>query len=113
MSDKIDASCTRDLTCPYCGYEFEDSWDCDQEGVIECHNSLCGKRFSYYSDHVTYFWSQRDCAENGEKHHWLVKYDLYEGTVSGCSKCDQIKFEEKEPDATVDPFPVDGEEAVG
>lgn len=104
MTDKIDASCTTDLTCPYCGHEFEDSWDCD-DGEIECENSLCGKQFTFYSDHTTYYWSQRDCAANGEKHEWLVTYRLYQGTVSGCANCDQTKVEKKEPDATLDLFP--------
>ena len=53
MSNKIKCDCTDEIVCPYCGYEFTDSWwlnDCDS---AECEE--CGKEFKLYVEcSVTY-----------------------------------------------------------
>jgi len=50
MTDsKIDHDHTNELVCPYCGYEFTDSWefnDTQDEQHVECHD--CGKEFLLY-----------------------------------------------------------------
>lgn len=38
--------CCDELTCPYCGEEFTDSWElADEDDEMECYE--CGKRFTY------------------------------------------------------------------
>lgn len=45
--DEIDSEYTDEIVCPYCGYEFSDSFECniseDEENIIECEE--CGKEF--------------------------------------------------------------------
>jgi len=54
----IDHEYTREIVCPYCGYEFSDSWDYGLTGdpyEMECHNEDCLKTFDSYIDvDVTY-----------------------------------------------------------
>jgi transcription elongation factor Elf1 len=44
---KIEHEYTRNIVCPYCGYEDLDSWEVDSGeedlGIIEC--GVCGKEF--------------------------------------------------------------------
>lgn len=54
---EINCSYTHEIVCPYCGYEFSDSWeigDGDQDiGEMVCHN--CEKTFlAYRNVEVTY-----------------------------------------------------------
>ena len=44
MSD-IDNKHTSEIVCPYCGSEESDSWERDDDGVIDCDQ--CGKQFYY------------------------------------------------------------------
>jgi transcription elongation factor Elf1 len=52
--EKIDHKYTRNIVCPYCGYEDRDSWEvCPEEedlGIVEC--GRCEKEF-YASRIVT------------------------------------------------------------
>lgn len=45
--NEIDSEYTEEIVCPYCGYEFSDSFECnvneDEESIIECGE--CGKEF--------------------------------------------------------------------
>lgn len=54
----IDHESTDEIVCPFCGYEFSDSWDIgsDEEnlGLIECYE--CGKSF-YTSREVSVSYS--------------------------------------------------------
>lgn len=53
MSEKIDHNYTDEVVCPYCGYEFGDSWELGEEGGLECDK--CGKEFEFYRNiEVTY-----------------------------------------------------------
>ena len=46
MSEEIDHEYTNEIVCPWCGYEFSDSWEwSDYEEDVECHK--CGKLFYY------------------------------------------------------------------
>lgn len=54
---EIDHRYTKEIVCPYCGYEFRDSWelagDDGDEQQTDCDE--CGKDFLYYADiDVTY-----------------------------------------------------------
>lgn len=37
---------TEEIVCPWCGYEFEDSWEFDDDDVTECYG--CDKRFKHH-----------------------------------------------------------------
>ena len=53
MSKEFDTEFRDDIVCPYCGYEFTDSWeynDTQDEQKVDCHD--CGKEFLLYM-HVT------------------------------------------------------------
>jgi len=58
MSKEIKCKYTREVVCPYCGYEFSDSWDFDlegdgDEGETECGG--CGEEFVFWMNlEVTY-----------------------------------------------------------
>jgi uncharacterized Zn-finger protein len=51
MNKEIDHDYTDEVICPYCGYEFSDSWefnDTQDEQHVEC--SECSKEFFLYVD---------------------------------------------------------------
>lgn len=56
MGEKIDHEYTMEIVCPYCGYEFSDSWEHDltlDRGWLECGE--CGKEFRAFKHiEVTY-----------------------------------------------------------
>lgn len=50
-----------DITCPWCGYEFGDSWEYDDEDDA-CECTECGKLFAYERNvKVTYTSKRREC----------------------------------------------------
>lgn len=61
---EIDHEYTDEIVCPFCGYEFSDSWeyegDCEDIGLLECDG--CSKSFyanrsisiSYYTEKASY-----------------------------------------------------------
>ena len=112
MSHEIDSSCTDDITCPYCGYELQDSWECDADGEIDCEE--CDNSFSYYSERDVRYWSERNCELNGKEHEWEVKREYQDATMEKCANCDVFRFLPKEPDTTGDLFPAsaDAQEAT-
>jgi len=57
---EIDHECTYEIVCPYCGYEFSDSWEYADDNQDE-HCGKCGKYFEYTRDvDVTYTSKQKD-----------------------------------------------------
>lgn len=46
MSSFIETECTRNITCPYCGWEDVDSWEAG-DSDDECECAHCGETFSY------------------------------------------------------------------
>lgn len=46
MNKEIDHDYTDEIVCPYCGYEFGDSWELGDGGELECDK--CEKEFEYY-----------------------------------------------------------------
>lgn len=87
--DEIDHRYTDQLICPYCGYEFTESWELGEDGEVDCD---CGKRFSFYSETRVNYWSDRDCSLNKEEHDWKFEREVSEGNMEKCSRCDQIRF---------------------
>jgi DNA-directed RNA polymerase subunit RPC12/RpoP len=52
-SDDFPHEYTDEIVCPYCGYEFTDSWeysDTQDEQKVDCHD--CGEEFLLYM-HLT------------------------------------------------------------
>lgn len=50
---EIDHEYTREIVCPYCGYEFSDSWGYgldENPYEIECCNEDCLKTFEAWID---------------------------------------------------------------
>lgn len=45
-SEPIDHQYTRNLVCPYCGYEDLNSWECTHDSGEEICGS-CGEEFEY------------------------------------------------------------------
>lgn len=59
MKEEIDCYATDEITCPHCGNEFTDSWECEDEGNHTCDE--CGKEFSHNRDIcVTYSTFKKD-----------------------------------------------------
>lgn len=58
MEKQIDCSFTRDVVCPYCGYEFKDSYELFEfynshgEDNVDVECDECGKEFNAYR-HIT------------------------------------------------------------
>lgn len=44
----LSTDCTNEVTCPWCGFEFEDSWEFSDEGKVNCDE--CEKNFIYSRD---------------------------------------------------------------
>lgn len=87
MSKDINCTDTEEVVCPYCGYEFEDSWEFVDEEITECGE--CGKEFiiSEYVD-VTYSTSKLyNCTS-------CNKNISYKEDIE-CSKCRTNKGFEK------------------
>lgn len=62
--DYLEHTMTPEIVCPYCLYEYSDSWEFTKDfGEEECTN--CGKTFSY-SRYVEVSYSTRQTQENKE-----------------------------------------------
>lgn len=48
MAAEIEHEYTAEVVCPWCGYEYTDSWELSDEGDEECPN--CWKPFRYSRD---------------------------------------------------------------
>ena len=42
---EIEHEGTEEIVCPWCGYEFQDSWEFEENGETECYG--CEKRFKH------------------------------------------------------------------
>ena len=109
---KIDTSFTKEITCPYCGYEHGDSYEIsDDIGDKQCLN--CDKTFSYERHvEVTYSTEKAPCKTHKFKldkdyPYHIKKRDFARGEwielpenewkyfkVLICKECDTKKFEE-------------------
>lgn len=96
-----------EITCPYCGEEFGDSWECGSTGgeytedCEECPD--CGKKFTWTRNIAVDYTSSPDCELNEEDHKygdWIhFDHDTYNGSgrTKGrkkiCSICGETKYE--------------------
>lgn len=65
MSKEIDHDYTEEIVCPYCGYEFGDSWEYADytEIKVECGDHInCGEEFIVYPD-ITVTYTTRKIKE--------------------------------------------------
>ena len=82
---EIDHEYTGEIVCPYCGYEFSDSCEFQEnDGDIECD---CGKTFEYRRIITVEYCTSKNCELNGEEHDFQPSKDSQ--YVETCSKCDQ------------------------
>ena len=93
-------------TCPYCGYEFSDSWELPDDGEDECPE--CGKKFYYNRNVSVSYECSKDCTLNGEEHDFEWR-DTTSGGAYFCKKCTEVKLKEKEEANVRKPIEVDKE----
>ncbi len=103
MSKEIEAWGTGEVTCPYCNYEFSDSWefgslqrDGDSE-VMECDE--CEKKFNVNFNVETSYTSRGLCDENKNKHNWEYFDHVTDGERNygrKCLTCDKYEFNVEE-----------------
>ncbi|WP_125154406.1 hypothetical protein [Clostridium rectalis] len=90
---------TNEIVCPFCGYEFVDSWEYgdnyeDELGLIECNE--CGKQFytnkdvsitycTYKADYGTCKHCKKDNVVIQDYHSTIGRYD------SLCIKCGNLE----------------------
>jgi NAD-dependent SIR2 family protein deacetylase len=78
-----------DLTCPYCNYEFTDSWESCTESseIIDCPE--CEKKFYGWMQKSIDYKSKPDCKINNEKHQFE---NVSDGWLK-CKICGELKME--------------------
>ena len=60
----IDCEYTREIVCPYCGYEHQDSWEADDQDTRLCGS--CEREFKFTRDvDVTYISEKIEEAADG------------------------------------------------
>ncbi len=73
MNNEIEAWKTYEVTCPYCNFEYSDSWEFSMRHdgdatEMECEG--CGKNFHVRLDVERSYTSSGLCKENKSKHNW-------------------------------------------
>lgn len=98
---EIDHDYTSEIVCPYCGYEFDCSYEYSSDDTIDCHE--CEKIFSmikYFN--VNYSTKKIQCANGDGPHKWRTKSFEFEGNMVlknlyRCKLCDVSRlFEDEE-----------------
>ncbi len=98
---------TKNIICPYCGYEEFDSWEYnDDEGEIEC--PYCEKKFYYKRSITIKYTTTSNCEDNDEDHEWNeweyieidknwrdeILEEVNDFYMRKCKKCDEQDFME-------------------
>jgi hypothetical protein len=97
--EEIDASCTDEITCPYCGFEFGDSWEYNfnnGEEIEQCPE--CNKHFSCNRDVVATYYSSKVPCMNGEgEHEWrfLWHHEPTNKFTYQCNRCNKREQRDK------------------
>lgn len=69
MEKEIDHEYTSNIVCPYCGHEYQDSWETEEDyGTQECGE--CDKKFSYSRNVTVEYTTTKLCDNNGVQHVW-------------------------------------------
>src|SRR4051812_47600327 len=87
---------TDEITCPWCGYKYEDSWEYeDDQDEMEC--SDCGKKFSMSKrievDYSTYR-DEDECPHEGVDIHYNDRLKEWIFSCDSCGKFDTTKTKE-------------------
>ncbi len=89
---KITNSGTDEITCPWCGCEFEDSHLCLEDLPLVCPE--CEKVFRFTKREV--YDTLRDCEDNYAGHDWKVmRGGPGESTMSLCRACDRSLYKSR------------------
>lgn len=76
------------VICPYCKYEYHDSWELESVSSLECNS--CGMNFHYERIVKIRYNSSADCNLNNKNHDFLSGV---ESAVSfQCGVCKFLKF---------------------
>ena len=81
---EIEHEYTNEIVCPYCAYEYSDSWEFNEgnktDGQIKCDG--CNKTFNYSTDiEVTYITSKIECKEGQHDYHFETAHLKYSEMV--------------------------------
>lgn len=102
IEDEIDHEYTNEITCPYCGEEFGDSWEVrdgeEELGLQEC--SYCEKEFyAYRQIEITYstekakYGTCKHCKQsNVVVEDWNSSVGKYAGLCVACGKKEHNKL---------------------
>lgn len=98
---------TDEIICPYCGYQFQDSYEHGEysDNILECGD--CEKNFSFEKNISVSYSTSKHCESNNITHNWYLdfthKYDQ-SCAASGlagrtfnfyrCEICDFVKSKE-------------------
>ena len=83
--EEIDHSSTREIVCPHCSYEYEDSWEYNGYDTTELKCPECDEQFHLEIDiTVEYTTSKISCDDYGNEHEWkLEEYIIFEQKYKG------------------------------
>jgi hypothetical protein len=102
---------TNEIVCPYCGHEFMDSWELQEDGEMDCYE--CNKKFNYAINRsVDYSTSKISCKDehiwefesafvknetykrNDKKWEWIkIPRNLWEfKEIFKCKECDDRNY---------------------
>lgn len=89
---KYEENLNDEITCPYCGDRFEDSWDTiagdGETAVIDCD---CGKKFTATCVLSIDYWGHPDCELNGDEHDYeMIHFDSGK-SANFCEICGNIE----------------------
>lgn len=100
MDKEIERYKENEITCPYCGYEFQDSWsyglNFDGDEIIEdCPE--CEKKFHVNSCVNVTYTTTGLCKENNENHNWIYFDNPVKGEENckgrNCLTCGKYEFD--------------------
>jgi DNA-directed RNA polymerase subunit RPC12/RpoP len=91
MENKIDCRYTDEVICPYCGYEYSDSWEFrSNEGELTCNN--CNKKFLYTRNiSIDFSTTKMPCKDDKHEYKQEPRYNFVSNT-----KFDKVDGEYKD-----------------
>jgi transposase-like protein len=106
MEKKIDTFYTKDIICPYCGYEDTESYEMEGEeggwndatGEYKCPE--CNMKFHWRRSVSVKYVTTKLCTENGKKHTWsewkvLERENGEQVDYRECNVCEELQWGNK------------------